>query len=95
MPTLGSAATSFTLLSQEGSPISLKDYREKWVVLYFYPKDQTPGCTREAHNFEVKPTQIYRAQRGGAWGKRGQRGVPQEILFQGRTELQTPGRYRR
>jgi thioredoxin-dependent peroxiredoxin len=53
MPTPGSAAPSFTLLSQEGSPISLKDYRGKWVVLYFYPKDQTPGCTREAHNFEV------------------------------------------
>jgi peroxiredoxin Q/BCP len=30
----------------------LKDYRGKWVVLYFYPKDETPGCTREAHNFQ-------------------------------------------
>jgi peroxiredoxin Q/BCP len=33
--------------------VSLKDYRGKWVVLYFYPKDQTPGCSREAHNFQV------------------------------------------
>jgi thioredoxin-dependent peroxiredoxin len=33
--------------------VSLKDYRGKWVVLYFYPKDQTPGCTREAHNFQI------------------------------------------
>jgi thioredoxin-dependent peroxiredoxin len=52
-PSEGSAAPDFTLLSQEGSPVSLKDYRGKWVVLYFYPKDQTPGCSREAHNFQV------------------------------------------
>jgi peroxiredoxin Q/BCP len=52
-PSEGSAAPDFTLPSQEGSPVSLKDYRGKWVVLYFYPKDQTPGCSREAHNFQV------------------------------------------
>ena len=52
-PALGSTAPDFTLPSQEGSAVSLKDYRGKWVVLYFYPKDQTPGCTREAHNFQV------------------------------------------
>ena len=52
-PAEGSDAPDFTLLSQEGSPVSLKDYRGKWVVLYFYPKDQTPGCSREAHNFQV------------------------------------------
>src|ERR1700675_1202608 len=49
----GSAAPEFTLTSQEGASVSLKDYRGSWVVLYFYPKDQTPGCTREAHNFQV------------------------------------------
>lgn len=52
-PSVGSAAPDFTLPSQDGSPVSLKDYRGKWVVLYFYPKDQTPGCSREAHNFQV------------------------------------------
>lgn len=52
-PAEGSTAPEFTLPSQEGSSISLKDYRGKWVVLYFYPKDQTPGCSREAHNFQV------------------------------------------
>ena len=53
VPAVGSNAPDFTLPSQDGSPVSLKDYRGKWVVLYFYPKDQTPGCTREAHNFQA------------------------------------------
>ncbi len=52
-PAAGSAAPDFTLPSQESASVSLKDYRGSWVVLYFYPKDQTPGCTREAHNFQV------------------------------------------
>ena len=52
-PGVASAAPDFTLTSQEGASVSLKDYRGSWVVLYFYPKDQTPGCTREAHNFQV------------------------------------------
>ncbi len=42
-PTVGSDAPQVTLPSQEGSQVSLKDYRGRWVVLYFYPKDQTPG----------------------------------------------------
>src|SRR5207244_5298608 len=45
-------APEFTLKSQEGKSVSLKDFRGKWVVLYFYPKDMTPGCTIEAHNFQ-------------------------------------------
>jgi peroxiredoxin Q/BCP len=52
-PSAGSAAPDFTLASQESPSVSLKDFRGSWVVLYFYPKDQTPGCTREAHNFQV------------------------------------------
>ena len=52
-PSEGSPAPDFTLPSQEGASVSLKDYRGQWVVLYFYPKDQTPGCSREAHNFQV------------------------------------------
>jgi peroxiredoxin Q/BCP len=51
-PAVGSAAPEFTLNSQEGTPVSLKDFRGKWVVLYFYPKDFTSGCTVEAHNFQ-------------------------------------------
>ena len=51
-PPVGSLAPQFTLTSQQGTPVSLKDYRGKWVVLYFYPKDFTSGCTTEAHNFQ-------------------------------------------
>jgi peroxiredoxin Q/BCP len=52
MPAVGQAAPTFTLPSQDGSHISLKSFRGKWVVLYFYPKDMTKGCTIEAHNFQ-------------------------------------------
>ena len=52
VPAVGTIAPDFTLDSQEGTPISLHSYRGKWVVLYFYPKDQTPGCTIEAHAFQ-------------------------------------------
>src|SRR3984957_2556552 len=48
----GTMAPNFTLPSQEDKPVSLTDYKGKWVVLYFYPKDQTTGCTIEAHNFQ-------------------------------------------
>lgn len=51
-PEAGSAAPSFTLHSQEGKPVSLDQFKGKWVVLYFYPKDFTSGCTIEAHNFQ-------------------------------------------
>jgi peroxiredoxin Q/BCP len=51
-PAVGSPAPDFTLNSQEGKPVSLHDFKGKWVVLYFYPKDFTSGCTVEAHNFQ-------------------------------------------
>jgi len=51
-PAVGTAAPDFTLNSQENKPVSLRDFRGKWVVLYFYPKDFTSGCTVEAHNFQ-------------------------------------------
>jgi len=51
-PQVGQSAPDFTLPSAQGGPVSLKDYKGKWVVLYFYPKDFTSGCTLEARNFE-------------------------------------------
>lgn len=52
MPQAGQSAPTFTLPSQDGSPVSLDSFKGKWVVLYFYPKDMTTGCTIEAHNFQ-------------------------------------------
>jgi peroxiredoxin Q/BCP len=49
---VGTVAPNFTLPSQENKAVSLSQYRGKWVVLYFYPKDKTKGCTIEAHNFQ-------------------------------------------
>ena len=52
VPAEGTAAPTFTLPSQDGQPVSLSQFHGKWVVLYFYPKDFTSGCTIEAHNFQ-------------------------------------------
>ena len=51
-PEVGKPAPDFSLTTGDGSQVSLKDYRGKWVVLYFYPKDFTSGCTMEARNFQ-------------------------------------------
>jgi peroxiredoxin Q/BCP len=48
---VGDVAPAFSTTDDVGLPVSLKDYRGKTVILYFYPKDDTPGCTREAENF--------------------------------------------
>jgi peroxiredoxin Q/BCP len=60
-PTAGTKAPDFTLKSQEGKTVSLHDYKGKWVVLYFYPKDMTPGCTIEAHNFQADQAKYDKA----------------------------------
>lgn len=51
MPKIGDKAKDFSLQDQDGKVHSLSDYLGKWVILYFYPKDDTPGCTKEACNF--------------------------------------------
>ncbi|MDQ2774577.1 MAG: peroxiredoxin [Acidobacteriota bacterium] len=52
VPQVGQTAPDFTLPSQDGSAVALNGFRGKWVVLYFYPKDNTPACAIEAHNFQ-------------------------------------------
>lgn len=61
IPAVGDAAPGFTLPSQDGEKIALASFKGKWVVLYFYPKDMTPGCTIEAHNFE-RDVKLYEAK---------------------------------
>jgi len=53
LPQVGTQAPGFTLPNQEGRDVSLDQFRGKWVVLYFYPKDFTHGCSIEAHNFQA------------------------------------------
>jgi len=49
--TVGAEAPAFTLPDQDGRPVSLADFAGRWVVVYFYPRDDTPGCTTEACEF--------------------------------------------
>ncbi|MFM7066784.1 MAG: peroxiredoxin [Gammaproteobacteria bacterium] len=62
-PAVGSAAPAFKLPDQAGKLHQLSDYRGQWVVLYFYPKDDTPGCTTQACNFR---DDIFAFRRAGA-----------------------------
>lgn len=64
----GSVAPTFSLLAQDGKEHTLSNYKGKWVILYFYPKDDTPGCTVEAcsikdnwHEFEKLDVVVFGA----------------------------------
>jgi thioredoxin-dependent peroxiredoxin len=67
MPKVGDMAPDFSLPSQEGETVQLSKLRGQWVVLYFYPKDMTPGCTIEAHNF-AKDQPQYAARKAVVLG---------------------------
>ena len=59
--TIGDPAPDLSLPDQHGKPVTLKNFRGKQVVLYFYPKDDTPGCTKESCEFRDVASQIVRA----------------------------------
>ena len=61
VPAVGEEAPGFTLNDQAGRGVRLADLRGKWVVLYFYPKDGTPGCTKEACNLRDNHAAIQKA----------------------------------
>jgi len=67
VPAEGTKAPEFQLPSQEGKTVDLKALRGQWVVLYFYPKDMTSGCTIEAHNFQRDLSQ-YEAKKATILG---------------------------
>lgn len=60
-PLDGQKAPAFSLPDQQGTPHALADYKGKWVVLYFYPKDMTPGCTVEACSFRDNEARLKAA----------------------------------
>jgi len=95
VPSTGSTAPDFTLFSQDGTSVSLQDYRGKWIVLYFYPKDQTPGCTRESAQLSGRSIKVRSAQLRGSGCERGQRKLTQEVLREGGFEFQALSRPRR
>jgi thioredoxin-dependent peroxiredoxin len=61
MPEVGDRAPAFTLPDQSGESVKLSDFKGKAVVLYFYPKDDTPGCTREACSFRDEHSALVKA----------------------------------
>ena len=61
MPAIGQPAPSFTLPRDGGTNVSLADYAGQMVVLYFYPKDDTPGCTTEAIDFSAEAEAFAKA----------------------------------
>jgi len=61
MPEVGDKAPAFTLQDQSGKPVKLTDFKGRKVVLYFYPKDDTPGCTREACAFRDEHSALQKA----------------------------------
>ena len=61
IPAPGEPAPSFCLKNASGSEVRLEDHRGKWVVLYFYPKDNTPGCTIEAQEFRNLHSEFEKA----------------------------------
>jgi peroxiredoxin Q/BCP len=58
LPTVGEAAPPFNLQDAQNKPHRLTDYTGKWLILYFYPKDDTPGCTKEACHFRDDLAQL-------------------------------------
>ena|ERR1017187_7983916 len=54
----GAAAPTFDLESDSGDRVTLDDYADRWLVVYFYPKDNTPGCTREAQDFTAAAARL-------------------------------------
>lgn len=76
-PIPGTPAPGFTLNAQDGKPVSLSDFRGHWVVLYFYPKDFTSGCTKEARNFQ-HDLALYEQKKAVILGVSGQDQVSHE-----------------
>jgi len=94
-PSSGTPAPEFTLNSQDGKPLSLRDLRGKWVVLYFYPKDFTSGCTKESPQFSSATCRSMNKKNAIILGVSVQGRIHSpKVLRQGRPQLQVARRYK-
>jgi len=64
----GQLAPDFTLQDQKGKAVTLSSLRGQWIVLYFYPKDDTPGCTKEACSFRDNLVALPSTAARSCWG---------------------------
>ncbi len=87
MPAVGQIAPTFTLPSQDGTPISLEQYRGKWVVLYFYPKDMTTRLHHRGAQVPGRAAAVRGQERGDSGRERGHDRQPQAVLHQGWADL--------
>lgn len=84
----GDLAPSFDLEADDGTRKKLADFRGKWLVLYFYPKDSTPGCTREAQGFSAAAKKLAKA--GAAVAGVSKDSIKSHCSFRDKYELAIP-----
>ena len=84
---VGEKAPEFSLPNQDGDKVSLKSLKGKQVVLYFYPKDDTSGCTKEACDFRDSLAPIKKTGGGGAGREHGWQGLAPEVHCKVRTPV--------
>ena len=89
---IGQLAPDFSLPDQNGNAHKLSDYAGQWVVLYFYPQDDTPGCTTEACAMRDNLPDLQKIRCSRARRQRGFSGVTQAICRQKSTKLYHFGR---
>ena len=90
MLTVGEKAPEFTLQDKDGNTVSLSDFAGKKVVVYFYPKDNTPGCTRQACAFAGLYGEFQKKGVEVIGISRGQRGLPWEVRPKAQPALPPP-----
>ena len=91
VPAVGSPAPDFTLTADDGATVRLSDLRGQRVVLYFYPKDDTPGCTTQACGFRDNYVEITEKNAAGVRHQPGRGGQPCQVPHQVQPTLPSAG----
>ena len=76
---IGTKAPDFSLPDQNGKLHTLEEYKGKKVILYFYPKDNTPGCTKQACAYSERMPQFMEKRGGGSGNQQGFDSIPQAL----------------